>query len=427
MTHELPVDWINAYLDKELTAAELATAASRISVDVAAQEQLHGLQELDHHLRRLLVAPEFSEGPFLAKLDERRNATGSRTVSRSAAFGEYASKQNRNLHRIPVATVATAVAMLSALVIVFFLPRFFDFSTNARQHAIEHSVAQVVRAIGSLEFRLPQDSAWQQSTFGVGTPFVAGTRVRTLQSSLCEIETANRDVLRLNDDTEVVIHKAEVIELVAGEFWFSTQSDSELTILVPERGQSMVPDQGAVPVHSFACAPDTATQWNVTERETKCYGVQDSTVQLILSGNRSLSVESGQVLSLRDNSVPVVTGWEDPLVAQGWQLPLLVIRRPDDQELQGRLQSLLARIGQTKMSSMYESQIRGLGPAGTIPLIAFVRSSQSLDNPALRHQAMRIIADLAPASTRSDLEVLAMDADAQVSLLATAALLRLKS
>jgi hypothetical protein len=82
-------------------------------------------------------------------------------------------------------------------------------------------------------------------------------------------------------------------------------------------------------------------------------------------------------------------------------------------------------IGQTKMSSMYDSQIRSLGPAGTIPLLAFVRSSKSLDDPELRHHAMQIIADLAPASTRSDLELLTNDRDPNVRQFARAALARL--
>ena len=86
---------------------------------------------------------------------------------------------------------------------------------------------------------------------------------------------------------------------------------------------------------------------------------------------------------------------------------------------------MLARIGQTKMSSMYDTQIRSLGPAGTIPLIAFVRSPKSLNDPGLRHQAMQIIADLAPASARNDLESLANDSDVTVSQFASAALERL--
>ena len=139
----------------------------------------------------------------------------------------------------------------------------------------------------------------------------------------------------------------------------------------------------------------------------------------------SCAVKPGQSLSVVKDQLPVATGQEDRLLAMGWQLPLLAVRRPDDPELQSRLQLLLARFGQSKMSSMYDSQIRSLGSAGTIPLIAFVRSPKSLDNPELRHRAMQIIADLAPASTRRELESLAKDSDPTVSQLANAALARL--
>jgi hypothetical protein len=136
-------------------------------------------------------------------------------------------------------------------------------------------------------------------------------------------------------------------------------------------------------------------------------------------------VEPGQSLSVVNDRRPVANGREDRLLATGWQLPLLAVRQPHDPELQSRLQALLARIGQTKMPAMYDSQIRSLGPAGTIPLIAFVRSPKSLDNPQLRYQAMQIIADLAPASTRRDLESLARDSDLTVSRFANVALTRL--
>lgn len=52
-------------------------------------------------------------------------------------------------------------------------------------------------------------------------------------------------------------------------------------------------------------------------------------------------------------------------------------------------------------------------------------ADQAAIDPGLRHRAMQIIADLAPASARSDLQSLAKDSDSIVSQFATAALARL--
>ena len=425
MTRELPADWLNACLDNELSSDERATAAARLAANSSEHEQLCGLRELDQQLRRVLVAPHFSEVEFLARLDRRTAHVTLRVETDHGVFGHTGHSNDPGSRRIRTATVATAVALLSAIAVLILVPRFSAFSPSAIPRAGDFSVAQVVRTIGVVEYLKPQSLTWKQMKSGAAVPVVAGTRLRTPLSSLCEVETSRHGILRLNQETELVVHKADRIELVSGELWCSTAAGPTLTILVPESKQGTESNSAAQPLHSFACAANTATQWAVTERETQCLGVSDSPAELALPGKMSCSIEPGQTLSVRKDSHPVATGHEDRLLAMGWQLPLLVIRRPDDPELQSRLQSLLAMIGQTKMSSMYESQIHSLGPAGTIPLIAFVRSQESLTNPELRQSAMRIIAELAPVSTRTDLEFLAMDADPTVSQLASAALVRL--
>ena len=435
MKHELPTHWLSAYLDQELTPGVRAAADARLTESSIDQEQLSGLRELDQSLRRVLVAPEFSEARFLADLERRLAQDAAASESRSAVAqsrndDRSGLSQNSPGGRGRIVTVTTVVMLLSGVAMLFLANQFTGDLSGVVANGANKSVARVVRTVGVVEYRTPQDTRWRRFDAGAAIPVEAGARLRTPPSSLCEMETAAHSMIRLNQETEVVVHKAEQIELVAGELWCSTASSTQCTILVPGGGQIIQATPAAQGMQQFQCPSNSETQWSVTDLETKCLGVSDTLTELTMTETKmpspfSCAVEPGQSLSVMNDQPPVATGHEDRLLAMGWQLPLLAVRQPDDPELQDRLQSLLARIGQTKMSSMYDSQIRSLGSAGTIPLIAFVRSPKSLDDPELRHRAMQIIADLAPASARSDLESLAKDSDATVSRFATAALTRL--
>ena len=137
-------------------------------------------------------------------------------------------------------------------------------------------------------------------------------------------------------------------------------------------------------------------------------------------------VNPGESIAFTTQNVPVAAGRSDRLQATTWQLPLLMLRNQDDPELLQQLTQLLARIGHTKVRHLYEEQIRQLGPAGTLPLIAFVRSAESKGKNELRQNAMKIIADLAPLSSMKDLESLLNDSDTVVRRRALTALHRLQ-
>ncbi|MEJ7596115.1 MAG: hypothetical protein WKF77_31785 [Planctomycetaceae bacterium] len=440
MKHELPADWLSAYLDQELTPGERAAAEARLAESSIEQEQLSGLRELDQSLRHVLVAPEFSGARFLADLERRAAQVADArdfpsTVTLSRNDDRLSPSQNSLRGRGRIVTVTTVVTLLSGVAVLFLASQFTGGPSGVVANGADKSVARVVRTVGAVEYRRPQDSGWQRFDAGAAIPIAAGARLRTPPSSLCEVETAAHDVLRLNQETEVIVHKAEQIELVSGELWCSTSTSPQFTILVPGSSPEFESTPTTPGLSQFQCPSNSETQWSVTDEETRCLGVSDTKTELTMTELKvpdaktpsllSCVVEPGQSLWVVNDQRPVAKGREDRLLATGWQLPLLAVRQPDDPELQSRLQALLAKIGQTKMSSMYDTQIRSLGPAGTIPLIAFVRSPKSLDNPELRHQAMQIIADLAPASTRRDLESLASDSDLTVSQFANAALARL--
>ena len=436
MKHELPADWLNAYLDNKLTPDERSTAEARFAENSTDQEEFIRLRELDQSLRRGLVVSEFSESQFLAELERLSPPnSGTSNARTTASLRSNVDPLRPSHHSMRARTVTVTTVMLFAVAVLLFVNPFAGSPTGIVANATESSVARVVRMVGAVEYRGPRETSWKRCDVGTAVPMVAGGRLRTPPSSLCEVETDAREVLRLNQETELIIHQAEQIQLVTGELWCSTPASSPFTILVPGSRQNIESSPTAKGLQQFQCQSNSETQWSVKDQGTKCFGVSDTITELTRTESTntgvktpivvSCSVEPGQSMWVVNEDAPVASGSEDRLLATGWQLPLLANRQPDDPELQDHLQSLLARIGHTKMSSMYDSKIRSLGPPGTIPLIAFVRSPKSRDNPELRHQAMPIIADLAPASTRTDLEVLASDSDSIVSKFASVALARL--
>ena len=74
---------------------------------------------------------------------------------------------------------------------------------------------------------------------------------------------------------------------------------------------------------------------------------------------------------------------------------------------------------------MYEQDIRSLGEYAALPLIRYVQSPQSPDDPRQRLTAMRIVADIAPSWTIGDLIKLLADPDAQTRFFAARTLQRL--
>ena len=90
-----------------------------------------------------------------------------------------------------------------------------------------------------------------------------------------------------------------------------------------------------------------------------------------------------------------------------------------------RVNDILASIGETKTGSFNEAEIRKLGYSCTTPLTRYVQSERSKNQADRRIMAMRIVADLAPASSLSDLIELLGDRDPEIRYYAALGLKRL--
>lgn len=279
------------------------------------------------------------------------------------------------------------------------------------------AVAEIALATGPVEVKLATTSKWVSADGRRPVTLAAHTRIRTRSESLCEIRTRTAAVVRMNRETEMIVHPGERLELVTGELWCRASPSQELEVRAPTQNSLSL----------FACPSSTETQWTARpNQELSCTSVSPNPVQL-KTPDLQYTIEPGQRLELGDpTALPELRpGRQNRLKVTRWQLPLLLLRNPKAPEVQEHLLELLATLGATKASHLSESQIRDLGPVGAIPLLAFVQSPRSLEQPGLRLQAMRLAAEMASVISRPDLETLQLDADPVIRNYAHGALLRL--
>lgn len=404
MTNPIPDDWADLYSDGELPPELLAKVEQLLASDAGARERLAEAREFDRKLCHLLPPPQWSESEFLARLDLPDGPP-------SSTNSKLPGRSGRGL----LGLLAVMLALVLAVVTV---------STHVPVLA---GVATLVRATGPIEVLPPEESAWKTLAEPRNVELVAGTRVRTGEMCLCEVNTASQGVVRVGEHTEIALKHPDEVELVAGQFWCRASTEASIRVIVPtiDSPQSP-PEESFASLSLFTCPAHSETVWKVNDQTAQCISVAEQPTQLMNAENQSWTIDPGLSIACSPGQEPKISTRYDRLQETSWQLPLLNLRQPLDPELQSMLQNLLLTIGRSKMGGMYDDQIRRLGPAGTIPLIAFVRAPDSLGNPEMRRRAMGIIADLAPESTRGSLELLKQDRDQFVAQLAESALDRLK-
>ncbi len=429
----LPYAWKDELLDHELAPVDQTAAERRLLDDPAEREEFAQLQELDVTLRRVLKAGELNVTDFLKRLDERDQiappAPVAPVVSVTLTADETDGFQGaRKTPRRSVMTVVMAILCLFAVSAVVRAPskEWVDSLVQARADQL-HPGAMLVRATGPVIVQSPNR---QPETIFVSMQprsLPAGTTVRTQPGVLCELDLPTNGKTRLREDTEVVVETSNQLHLVSGMIWCRADGPKGITVKVPS-SEAAEPDKaGAATLAAFVCPTESVSSWTARPGVTMCQSLSPKTVEIQVPGAFSCTMAPMERMAIEGQTEPVTMGIGDRLSSLSWQLPLLVMGAADDPELQDLLQQMLAAIGETKMSSLYVQQIRELGPAGTIPLLAYVHSERSRSSSDRRLSAMQIIADLAPEAARSDLLKLKNDDDPVVRALANRALQRLET
>ena len=282
-------------------------------------------------------------------------------------------------------------------------------------------VAHLVAATGTVEMFDEQLKNWVPISFDKVKSFACATdsRVRTTADVRCELQTEDGCVIRLNDQTEVTLRGSSSIELCQGQVWCRSPRETQLEVRVAniaERQQKKA---------------EQPTMWCVGP-SCVMTGIQPAgQVQVVnAEGEINLRTAAGEQ-RLNPGQVAEISGGEikpahvDPVMSTRWMQPLLMQRGPDDAELKQRVDTLLAQIGQTKIATLYEQEIRSLGEYGVLPLVRFIQSPLGEKDPARRAAAMEIVADLAPVWLIPDLIDLLENPDPMVRRQAAETLQRL--
>ncbi len=284
------------------------------------------------------------------------------------------------------------------------------------------SAAAVIRAAtGPVEYAGSTTPAvWTPVPQPDGFRCEPGVKVRTPGEVVCELETTSGATVRMNVETEVCFQSAEDLQLAQGEIWCRTPNAAALKVTAVEPGGpskdpfSMTCGPTGPAICVFTCPTDSHPRITAASGQ----------VELVASGQTERLAE-GATVELRNGTVAQVSVFPDAALSDRWMHPLLVRKGPGDAELSERVNELLARVGRAKVSLLYERDLRSLGEYGALPLLRFVQSGDSADDPEKRHVAANILSDVAPSWMVPDLIALLEDADPFVRVEAAGALARL--
>lgn len=297
--------------------------------------------------------------------------------------------------------LATAAAVGFVLAVLVFRP----WKNNAP--VAEPAVAQLAMVTGPVEILPPKATDW--STAAAGASITQGTRIRTGQNVRCELLTPDGSKVRMNAETSVRFASARDVQLESGQVWICNL-DTCYPFKVEADKTKVTSDQGQF---DLVCHPP----------ETLLTVARGAANLRCPSGGEK--VESGESARVVDGAVTERGHIGDVVFATRWVNEILVRKGRDDAEVNERVNDLLAQIGQSKISNLYEEEVRSLGDSCVLPLLRYLQSDRSKGQEHKRLEAARILADIAPPWSIPELIELLTDDDNRVRGLAATGLTRL--
>ena len=424
MNCETVRDQLNAWCDRQLEPAEAAALDAHFLECAECRAAGEALRSQDAALRRAFQPQREAAERIAARI--AGDVVGQLELNPLASVAAPMPVQESfSATRLLSLLFATAAGFLLAIVI--FQPWKNEpligqpTSLPDDGQSQEPPVAQLVAATGNVDVRQPGAGDWQATPSAAVFTCPSGSEVRTGASVQCELKTPGGGVIRLNDDTQIKFASHDTIEIERGQIWCSSPESMAIKVLAPAKSSPPAPADKS---WALTCASDSCMQTAVEPNG----GVQVSTSAgeidvLTPSGRQRL--KRGETISIVKGAITKANQAADPLLSARWTQPLLIRKGYNNRELGGYVDQLLARVGQSKVSYLFEQDIRSLGEYAALPLIRYVESPLSKDDPHKREVAMRIVADIAPSWTIADLIGLLGDADPQTRYLAATTLHRL--
>lgn len=406
---------MSGWIDGQLPAGEALALEAHLSDCAECRSMADGLRVQDAELRRAFLpgrqAAQQVASRVLESLDQE-SGTPAPTVP-TARFGWGA--------------LILAVAAGFLLAVALFQPWkrqpvAFERRETVEAPQAEPPIAHLVVATGDVEMRAPPATDWQAYPQIKAFHCPSGSEVRTGADVRCELQTSDGCVIRLNQDTEIALASSTAVTIRRGQIWCSSPDNVSLKIVASKVEAPAEP--AAAPSWSFACPSSSClltaerrggdVQVMTSAGETELQTPQGT--QRLKPGERA-AIVNGQIVKSPQAA--------DPILESGWVNSLLVRKGRNDGELARRIDEMLFFMGRSKVTWLYEQEIRGLGEYAVLPLLRFVQSPQSREEPERRLTAMRLLRDLASSWTAPELIALLEDDDAEIRVLAAAALQRL--
>jgi ferric-dicitrate binding protein FerR (iron transport regulator) len=269
----------------------------------------------------------------------------------------------------------------------------------------------IANGLGRVQVQPPGADSW--SSLDLGVPVPTGARVRTDDTARCEFRTLDGSEVRLNNNTEVRFWADRQLELSQGQIYSNiTRNQPGYLVKVPNADATVMAKMAQFDV---ACkAQETVV--TVTRGTTNVMAGDPSVCQV---------VEAGQQAKIVKGVVEEPQKASDLLVATGWVHEVLRLKGRDNEELNRRLNDILAQLGRSKVDHLYEQQILSLGDHAVLPLVRYIQSDLSGKDPRKRTYAAELLPRIAnPASTPYFIELLS-DPDPEIRVIAASTLKRL--
>ncbi len=396
---------LSARIDGELSSHESREVDDHLQACTACRQELETLTEVDNRLEKALTVQNVDDKVTQILLRAGTKRTVAPRVNAAHAWR----------------FVAVGFLGIAATILIAIVPLLFENESPQPQLPSLNLIAQVTRATGPVQFLAAGKSDWSKVIPDARTSIAAGSRLKTEAGVLCEIETISKGVLRLNESAEVVFVEANRIELISGKIWCLTPDSSSIEVVVPESNQQTV-----APL-VFACPSSTELQCAAGERSAWCDSVsQKNATATMTMGAVTCSVSPAKMVSI-DQEQKIDRTLSVDMTSKIWQLPLLAVGAEVDKELVSLLDRLLVPVGMSKARSLNEEQLRMLGPAGAIPLLAYASAENSPEHLHLRRTAIRLASELVDQRGVRLLKVLTSDPDEYIAGVAKETLNRIES
>lgn len=393
---------IGRLVDGELTAEERSAIDAHLAGCADCRAVCDGVRIDDARLLRAFAPRRRAAAALADRVIERLKndrLKNDRLAGETPAIGQH----RRRLRTWSIPLMAAAAGFLLAVIVI--KSPLAPWRKPVEPPAL--SFARLAVATGPTEMRTPGEIPW--FTCPVSGQLSAGDSVRTSAEARCELQASDGTQIRLAQNTEVQLPQPRRVKLSRGELY---------SCVTPDGG----PFQVETPEAKIAA---THGKFNLScsAGEASLTVVEGSVSVECKSGTRQ--VEQGEQVRLVDGRALATVPVNDPLQATAWINDLLILKGADNPELAERLNDILAQIGQTKVSYLYEEEIRRLGSRAALPLVRYVESPRSRANAASRQTAARLAADLADSGLIGDLIRLLADDDPRIRVFAAAALERL--